>query len=127
MKGLDPIMTQQYSNTTIAFPNINLPGAFSCACPLTSVPCSNPVGAQGGVCASCTTGDHSGHRQAVGRSTERHTFVFFRALQELRTSFPGLPTSLQFFDLAECYQLRDLLAAALPARTEEGGQHEQEQ
>jgi hypothetical protein len=115
-------MSQQHSTIAIATPSsIRLPGAYSCMCPVSAIPCSNPVGAQGAVCASYTTGDHSGHWQAVGRSTERHTFVFFRALQELRTSFPGLPASLQFFDLAECYQLRDLLATALPTRTKEGG------
>lgn len=52
--------------------------------------------------------------------TNRHHFQFNSDLQELRTSFPGLPTSLQFFDLAECYALCDLLTAVLPPRTKGG-------
>ena len=120
---------QTYSTTApssvVATPSdIRLPGAYSCMCRWGTLPCANPVGLLGAVCPNCTTGDHSGHLDKIGRSTERHTFVFFRALQELRTSFPGLPTSLQFFDLAECYALRDLLATALPTRTEEGGQRD---
>jgi hypothetical protein len=55
--------------------------------------------------------------------TERHTFAYDEHLQELRSSMPGKPEEVQFFDLAECYQLRDLLSTALPTRTctEEGG------
>ncbi|SRR6266496_3248869 len=44
--------------------------AYRCTCPLSPVRCSNPVGAQGGLCGPCSTGDHSGHwrapRQEVG-------------------------------------------------------------
>ncbi len=55
----------------------------------------------------------------TSKETDRHHFKYDAQLQELRTSFPGLPTSLQFFDLAECYQLQDLLHDVLPARSSE--------
>ena len=41
-----------------------------CACPFGPLPCTNAVGASGGLCSYCVQGDHSGHegRQYADRT-----------------------------------------------------------
>jgi hypothetical protein len=41
---------------------ISRPLVEECACVFGTVPCTNPVGAVGGLCAGCASGDHMGHR-----------------------------------------------------------------
>ncbi len=54
-------------HSTVNHPgNVTLAGAYRCACPLTPIRCTTPVGASGGICGPCSTGDHTGHYRMRG-------------------------------------------------------------
>ncbi len=62
----DGLLTYQEASNLYHGKQITEAGAYRCACPLLDVPCSNPVSAPNGLCASCANGDHRSHGRQVG-------------------------------------------------------------